>query len=141
MTLLNSTVRVFESLASYGCMGKEAFSLTEICSSSVDITARTFVSRCHFDANLYSEPLAIMNVIYEFERAKNQNGFAWHYSLSAPRLRRLVATRKSLRNRVAEFIGIDVNRLHVEKPPSQMEHAKVTLLRVLQVRMSGKIRS
>lgn len=91
------------------------------------------MSRCHFDANLYSEPFAIMNLIWDFQRAKNQNGFAWHYSLCAPRLRRLVATRNSLRSRVAEFVGVDVDDIHVEKPPVQMEHAKITLLRVIQV--------
>ena len=99
----------------------------------IDITARTFSSRCHFDANLYSEPLAIMNLMSDFARAKNQNGWAWHYSLSTPRLRRLIATRNSLRSRVAEFTGIDVESLSVDKPPAQMEHSKITLLRVIQV--------
>lgn len=97
------------------------------------MTARTFSSRCHFDANLYSEPLAIMNLMYDFARAKNQNGWAWHYSLSTPRLRRLIVTRNSLRSRVAEFTGINVESLFVDKPPAQMEHSKVTLLRVIQV--------
>jgi len=74
-----------------------------------------------------------MNLMWDYERAKNQNGWAWHYSVSAPRLRRLLATRNSLRSRVAEFTGVDVESLCIEKPPVQMEHAKVTLLRVIQV--------
>jgi hypothetical protein len=101
--------------------------------AKLDISAKTFSSRCHFDANLYSEPLAIMNLLWDYERAKNQHGWAWHYSVSAPRLRRLVATRNSLRNRVAEFTGIYSESLCIEKPPVQMEHSKVTLLRILQV--------
>ena len=98
-----------------------------------DITARTFSSRCHFDANLYSEPFAIMNMMADYEKTKNQNAWTWHYSLSAPRLRRLIATKNNLRNRVADFMGIDAESLCVAKPPVLMEHSKVTLLRVLQV--------
>ena len=89
--------------------------------------------RCHFDANLYSEPLAIMNMLWDYEKTHNQNGWAWHYSASAPRLRRLLTTRNSLRNRVADFTGIDSETLRMEKPPVQMEHAKITLLRIIQV--------
>ena len=74
-----------------------------------------------------------MNLMWAYERAKNHNGWAWHYRVSAPRLRRLVATRTSVCSRVAEFTGIDVESLRVEKPPVQMEHARITLLRLIQV--------
>lgn len=74
-----------------------------------------------------------MNLIWDYERAKNQHGWALHFSVSAPRLRRLVATRNSLRNRVADFTGIDSARLCVEKPPVQMDHSKLTLLRIINV--------
>lgn len=97
-----------------------------------DITARTYISKCHFDANLYSDPFAIMNLMWDYERATNQNGWARHYSVSAQRLRRLLTTRNSLRNRVADFAVVPCECLRVEQPPVKMPHAKLTILRVLQ---------
>jgi hypothetical protein len=74
-----------------------------------------------------------MNMIADYEKAKNQNAWARHYSISTPRLRRLISTKNNLRNRVADFVGVDVERLRAEKPPVRMEHSKITLLRILQV--------
>ena len=71
--------------------------------------------------------------MYDFERVKNQSKFAREYSVSMPRLRRLIATRNSLRNRVADFIRVDSSTLQVKTPPTKMAHSKLTLLRVLQV--------
>lgn len=79
-----------------------------------------------------------MNMMEDYEKAKNQNAWTWQYSLSAPRLRRLIATRNTLRSRVADFMGVDVERLRVKKPPVRMEHSKITLLRVLQVWVFSK---
>ena len=71
--------------------------------------------------------------MYDFERVKNQSNFARAYSVSMPRLCRLIATRNSLRNRVANFIGVDSSTLQVKTPPTKMAHSKITLLRVIQV--------
>jgi hypothetical protein len=91
------------------------------------------MSRCHFDANLYSEPIAVMNLMFDFEHVKNQQSFVRTFCLSLPRLRRLLATRNSLRNRVADFIGVEASALKCAIPPTKMAHAKLTILRVIQV--------
>ena len=98
------------------------------------MTKKTFMSKCHFDANLYSEPLAAMNLMWDYEHiGGNQGHFAYKLGVFTQRLRRLLTTRNSLRNRVAEFIGIDSTRLNVRQPPSLMPHSKVVILRILQV--------
>lgn len=97
-----------------------------------DMVKKSYVSKCHFDANLYSEPLAAMNLLWEFEQAGQKTNWCWKHALAFPRLKRLAGTADNLRNRVADFIGIRGDLLEVELPPVRMAHAKVTALRVIQ---------
>jgi hypothetical protein len=98
-----------------------------------EMTTKTYVSRCHFDANLFSEPLSAMNLIWEFEQAKNQANWCWKFGISYPRIKRLAATSSTFRRRVADFLSISTNDLELDAPPLFMPHSKVTLLRVIQV--------
>ncbi|GKY93331.1 hypothetical protein MPSEU_000300700 [Mayamaea pseudoterrestris] len=101
-----------------------------------DMTKRTYTSRCHFDANLFSEPLAAMNLLWEYEAVKNDarktNAFCQRHGLVIARLRRLLNTCSNLRLRVATYFNLDEALLRVAEPPSHMPHAKITVLRVLQ---------
>ena len=97
------------------------------------MTSKTFISRCHFDANLYSDPLAIMNLIWEYENSSHKGKFGWNFSLATARVNRLVSTRNSIRSRVAHFIGGDASRFEVKESPSLMPHAKAVILRIVLV--------
>jgi len=46
---------------------------------------------------------------------------------------RLIGTRNNLISRVADFVKLDPGLLKVTDPPARMPHAKLTLLRILQV--------
>jgi HrpA-like RNA helicase len=64
------------------------------------MTKKTFVSQCHFDSHLYSEPLATMNMLYEYEQIKgNSNNWCWKNGIQAARVRRLSGTCANLRKR------------------------------------------
>jgi hypothetical protein len=96
------------------------------------MTKKSFVSKCHFDANLFSEPLGTMNLLWEFERNKQKQNWCWKHAIAYVRVKRLAGTAVNLRKRVADFIGIDGDLLDVETPPVHMAHGKLTALRVLQ---------
>ncbi|CAJ1934533.1 unnamed protein product [Cylindrotheca closterium] len=97
------------------------------------ITSGGYVSRCHFDANLYSEPMSLMNALAEYDAAPNKVSWCFKHSMAVARMKQLSATRKSLRTRVAKYFGINENVLIPETPPVLMPHAKVNILRILQV--------
>ena len=96
-------------------------------------TAETYVSRCHFDANLYSEPLALMNALWDYHIATDRFQWCSFYRFAHARLRQLHSTRDNLRRRVALFLGINETRLQVAVPPVHMPHYKLTILRILKV--------
>jgi superfamily II DNA/RNA helicase len=98
-----------------------------------DITSATYQAKCHFDANLYSDPMALMNVLWDYDMVTQKTQFCKQYRLAMPRLQQLVSTRNSLRTRVADFLGINVSHLQVTSPPAHMPPAKITILRILQV--------
>lgn len=98
-----------------------------------EIGSKTYVAKCHFDANLYSEPLGLMNLMWDYGIVENKNQFCMHYRIAYARMRQLVSTRDSQRKRVAGFLGINENRLRMEVPPVHMPQAKITILRLLQV--------
>jgi len=98
-----------------------------------DLTSRTFTSKNHFDACLYSYPLSIMNVLWDYEKSSNKKGFCWNFSLVSGRVRRLLSTRNSIRSRVAEYLNRSVESVSTSMPPSRMPHSKVVLLRIIQV--------
>lgn len=98
-------------------------------------TCKSFVSRCHFDANLFSEPLALMNLVWEYERLNPKDVQRWSkfHNIFLPRMRRLASTTVNLRKRVADFFGLRQDVIQVDTPPAQMPHAMLTLLRLIQV--------
>ena len=98
-----------------------------------EITSKTYISKCHFDANLYSEPLALMNALWDYRTVSNKARFCLFYRIALSRMKQLAATCNSLRTRVAEFLGIPETKLHMESPPAHMPHSKITILRILQV--------
>eukprot|EP00980_Cylindrotheca_fusiformis_P013993 scaffold3651_cov104-Cylindrotheca_fusiformis.AAC.1 len=98
-----------------------------------EITSATFVSRCHFDANLYSEPMSLMNALWDYRMAPNKGHWMFHYRIAIARMKQLHATRNNLRTRVAGLFGINEDKLVLEKPPAHMPHAKIMILRLLQV--------
>lgn len=97
-----------------------------------DQVGKAYVSRCHFDANLFSEPLAVMNLLWEYSQAPKKGSFCRQYSLYEPRLRRMVNICENLQRRVADFLQLPASTLDVDAPPVKMPHAKISLLRVLQ---------
>lgn len=99
-------------------------------------TCKSYISRCHFDANTFSEPLAVMNLLWDYEHLEGQKATQkWGrvHNVFLPRIRRLSSTTVNLRKRVADFLGIAEGVLRVERPPLQMPHGMITMLRVIQV--------
>ena len=96
-----------------------------------EIASKTFVSRCSFDAGLYSEPMAVLNLLHEYSLSKDRNKFNWLHCVSGTRIRHLYGTVQSLKQRVAEHLKIDSDFLDIESFP--LNHSKVNILRVLQV--------
>ena len=98
-----------------------------------EIVSKTFVSRCTFDAGLYSEPMAISNLLHEYRKATQKDSFCWKNRVSSSRIRHLYGTVESLRRRVAECLSISSEVLETQEPPSLMPHAKINILRILHV--------
>lgn len=98
-----------------------------------DITCKTFVSRCYFDNGHYSEPLGIMNLLWDFKQSEEKHRFCSKNAVSLTRLKHLASTVTSLQQRLANSLGVPVTNLEIEKPPYLMPHAKVVFLRILQV--------
>jgi hypothetical protein len=74
-----------------------------------------------------------MNMLWRFEKAKNKDQWCFSNFLAKARVHRLAGSCTNLRKRVAEFFNIDEEVLRVAQPPSMMQHAKINLLRVIQV--------
>jgi len=99
-----------------------------------DIASKSQKSMARFDANLYSEPMATVNLLYEFERCNtSQHAFCNEFNVSYPRIKRLLTTRNNLRDRVATALGENVNDLYLRIPLSKMSHLHITLLRLINV--------
>jgi len=95
---------------------------------------RTFASRCDFDADLYSEPMSIMNLLWEFDKvgSNKKKEWCWKNGISFPRISRISSTISNVLQRVAIFLKIPAENLEMECPPSEMPQAKVALLRIIQ---------
>ncbi|CAB9524055.1 Probable ATP-dependent RNA helicase spindle-E [Seminavis robusta] len=98
-----------------------------------EISAATFVSRSHWDANLYSDPLAMMNLMWEYERVKDKKRFCGFYRVAINRFRQMVSTKNNKRKRVAEFLGIEESKLKMQAPPVHLPASKLAILRILQL--------
>lgn len=73
-----------------------------------------------------------MNLLWEFERSKQNQNWCWKHAVAYTRVKRLAGTAVNLRKRVADFIGIHGDLLEVDTPPVHMAHGKITALRVIQ---------
>ena len=98
-----------------------------------EIISKTFTSRCYFDAGSMSEPMGISNLLSSYSACQNRNNFIWKHRLSGTRMKHLYGTVQSLKQRVAECLGVKVDVLHVEEPPLTMHPAKMNILRILHV--------
>lgn len=96
-----------------------------------EIASKTFMSRCTFDAGLYSEPMATVKLLHEYSISKDRSQFIWKHRVSGTRMRHLYGTVQSLKQRVAEHLRIDSELLEVESRP--LNHSKINILRILQV--------
>ena len=96
-----------------------------------EIVSKTFVSRCHFDAGLFSEPMAISNLLHAYSSCKDKKQFCWKHKVVASRMGHLHGTIESLKRRVAERLGVSPQALEIESPPYQNE-TKLNILRILQ---------
>jgi len=48
------------------------------------MSTKAYTSKCRFDANLFSEPLAVMNMLVEFEQLeRNKEKWCWQNALVA----------------------------------------------------------
>lgn len=88
---------------------------------------------CHFDANLLSEPLSIMNLLWDFAQTNDKYKWCKFYGIHTTRIKRLDGTCNNLRQRVADFFGLDANILKVTAPPYLFDHSVITILRIIQV--------
>ncbi|KAL7579290.1 hypothetical protein ACA910_013970 [Epithemia clementina (nom. ined.)] len=97
------------------------------------VSAETFVSRCHFGSNLFSEPFAIMNLVWAFKEAAGSPGWCWKYRVSVQRIKQLASSCSNLQRRVADLFNLRTEFLDMESPPLTMPAAKLTILRAIQV--------
>lgn len=95
-----------------------------------EITSKTFTSRCLFDAGLFSEPMAVINLLHDYSHCKDRIKFCWKHCLSSSRMRHMFGTVQNLQKRVSEHLEIDPKALEIEHP---LNHSKVNILRILQV--------
>ena len=98
-----------------------------------NVSAETFVSRCHFGSNGFSEPFAIMNLIWDYREAEKKQGWCWKYRVSHQRVQQLSSSCFDLQRRVANLFNIRPEFLDMESPPRSMVPAKLAILRVIQV--------
>lgn len=100
-----------------------------------EIASKSFISKAKFDAGLMSEPLAIMNLLWDYSNSRQKGVFCRKNNLSVLRMQRLFATINNLRDRVASAMGIKVEDLTVKKPPRNMENQTLMIIRFIQVWM------
>mmetsp|Transcript_10144 Transcript_10144/g.14653 ORF Transcript_10144/g.14653 Transcript_10144/m.14653 type:complete len:1391 (-) Transcript_10144:2876-7048(-) len=98
-----------------------------------ETTAKTYVSKCHFDANLYSDPLATMNLLWDYENSNEKSKWCLFYGIHQPRLNQLNKSYLNLRRRVADFTGVGDDKLIIEAPPNHLPHGKINIIRIIQV--------
>jgi len=95
--------------------------------------SKTYVAKCKFDAGLYSEPLALMNALWDYATISNKNTWCYNNNIAATRWKQVVSSRNSLRKRVGDFLGVNEDKLQVQLPPKDMSREKLLILRLLKV--------
>lgn len=109
--------------------------LLQETSESNDLTVNSYASKCRFDAGHYSEPLALMNLLWDFGKFSSQKRARWcrQNCVQESRIHRLQTTCRALQQRVADHCKVERDSLLIDKPPREMTSSKLTVLRVLQV--------
>ncbi len=99
-----------------------------------DIGGKVLLSHAHFDKGLYSDPLMLVQLIsvYECMNDRRYHDFCMKWYISHTRFRQLLGTVRSLREKVALNLGINVSALCVN-PAFAKSPAKVNILRLLLV--------
>jgi hypothetical protein len=97
-----------------------------------EIVSKSFVSKCFFDNGLFSEPMAISNLLHAYSICKDKKQFCWKHRVVASRMSHLHGTIESLKRRVAERLGVSLEALEMKSPPNLMNKAKINVLRILQ---------
>jgi HrpA-like RNA helicase len=100
-----------------------------------ETASKTYVAKASMDGGLYSEPLALMNALWDFMETmtKKQSNWIAKHRIAHKRWQQVVASRDSLRKRVASFIGIKEERLQLQAPPRNMPQEKLLILRMLKL--------
>lgn len=94
----------------------------------------TFTSRCYYDAGLFSEPMGVSNLLFDYRNSQKKDQFCWTNRLSGVRMRHLNSTVKSLRSRVAERLEVaQADLLEMDCPFYDMNISKINILRIIQV--------
>ena len=96
------------------------------------IAVASFRSKCDLDADLFSEPLAAMNLIWQYDRVQKKGPWCYKNGVQETRVRRLLMTCNNLRKRVADYCSIKPESLELTGPPSQFPQGKLTVLRIIQ---------
>jgi hypothetical protein len=80
-------------------------------------------------------PTATMNIMYDYARLHNGkvSAFCNYHGVHNTRIKRLISTRNNLVTRVSDFVGLDPSLLKLHEPISKAPHAKLLLLRLIQV--------
>ena len=76
-----------------------------------DVTAAVLISRSKFDQGVYSEPIALANLLFCFDGARDQRQFASKHALAIARMRDLSRQVKHLRSRVEGVLKSDIKPL------------------------------
>lgn len=99
-----------------------------------EMLTKTFTSKCDFDANLFSEPFSVMNLLWDYDRVSSgkKKDWCWRNGVSFQRISRLSSTVSNVQQRVAMFLSLDPDELSVECPPKSMPEGKIALLRIVQ---------
>ena len=99
------------------------------------LASQTYASKSRFDGGLYSEPMGLMNALWDSESINASKKFAWTMknNIAMKRWQQVVSSRNSLRKRVAGFLGINEDKLQVQVPPRNMPREKIAILRILKV--------
>ena len=98
-----------------------------------ETASKTYTSKCKFDEGLYSEALGLMNALWDYSETSNRNYWCIKNRIATKRWQQVSSSTKSLRKRVADFLGINEDRLQVTLPPKFMPREKILLLRLLKV--------
>ncbi|KAG7349171.1 ATP-dependent RNA helicase HrpA [Nitzschia inconspicua] len=98
-----------------------------------ETASQTYIAKCDMDDGIYSEPLALMNALWDYSSSSHKNTWCYKNRIAVKRWQQVVSSRNSLRKRVASFLGINEDRLQLQLPPKYMPKEKILILRLLKV--------